>query len=89
MKVSHSALVASLVLARNVSAFAPLAFRPSAIAAARTSHNNYPRQKQQRLFANVAKLSDPQSELLDKTDVFIFDCDGVIWRVSGRHSCME
>ena len=31
--------------------------------------------------ANVPKLSDPQSELLDKVDVFIFDCDGVIWRV--------
>lgn len=31
--------------------------------------------------ANVLKLSDPQSELLDEVDVFIFDCDGVIWRV--------
>lgn len=30
--------------------------------------------------ANVLKLSDPQSELLDQVDVFIFDCDGVIWR---------
>ena len=25
------------------------------------------------------KLTVP-SELLDKTDVFIFDCDGVIWK---------
>ena len=33
--------------------------------------------------ANVLKLSEPQSELLDQVDVFIFDCDGVIWRVSG------
>lgn len=32
------------------------------------------------LAANVLKLSDPQTELLDKVDVFIFDCDGVIWR---------
>ena len=32
--------------------------------------------------ANVLKLSDPQSQLLDEVDVFIFDCDGVIWRVS-------
>ena len=31
--------------------------------------------------ANVLKLSDPQSQLLDEVDVFIFDCDGVIWRV--------
>jgi len=30
--------------------------------------------------ANVSKLSEPQSELLDEVDVFIFDCDGVIWR---------
>ena len=34
------------------------------------------------LHANVLKLSDPQKELLGKVDVFIFDCDGVIWRVS-------
>lgn len=33
-----------------------------------------------RRMANVLKLSDPQSDLLDETDVFIFDCDGVIWR---------
>jgi len=32
--------------------------------------------------ANVLKLSEPQSQLLDQVDVFIFDCDGVIWRVS-------
>jgi hypothetical protein len=31
--------------------------------------------------ANVLKLSDPQPQLLDQVDVFIFDCDGVIWRV--------
>ena len=35
-----------------------------------------------RHMANVLKLSDPQTELLDEVDVFIFDCDGVIWRVS-------
>ena len=34
-----------------------------------------------QLHANVLKLSDPAKEVLDKTDVFIFDCDGVIWRV--------
>ena len=34
------------------------------------------------LAANVMKLSDPQKELLDNVDIFIFDCDGVIWRVS-------
>ena len=35
-----------------------------------------------RLHANVLKLTEPQSQLLDDVDVFIFDCDGVIWRVS-------
>lgn len=34
-----------------------------------------------RLNANVLKLSEPKSQLLDEVDVFIFDCDGVIWRV--------
>jgi hypothetical protein len=33
------------------------------------------------LHANVQKLIDPRTELLDNVDVFIFDCDGVIWRV--------
>ena len=37
-----------------------------------------------RLNANVLKLSDPSSQLLDQVDVFIFDCDGVIWRVRPR-----
>lgn len=31
------------------------------------------------LYAQTKSLSNPQ-ELLQKTDVFIFDCDGVIWR---------
>ena len=34
------------------------------------------------LKANVAKLSEPGKDLLPDVDVFIFDCDGVIWRVS-------
>lgn len=33
------------------------------------------------LLANVLKLSEPQGQLLDQVDTFIFDCDGVIWRV--------
>jgi hypothetical protein len=31
--------------------------------------------------AKVNRLTDPQTQLLDQVDVFIFDCDGVIWRV--------
>lgn len=30
--------------------------------------------------ASVKELSNPQESLLDGVDVFIFDCDGVIWR---------
>lgn len=38
--------------------------------------------------ANVPKLTDPIENLLAGTDVFIFDCDGVIWRVStALHLC--
>lgn len=32
-----------------------------------------------RLMASTKRLFNPK-ELLDKTDVFIFDCDGVIWK---------
>jgi 4-nitrophenyl phosphatase/phosphoglycolate phosphatase len=32
-----------------------------------------------RLFQSVPKLTDP-TLLMDQVDVFIFDCDGVIWR---------
>lgn len=41
------------------------------------------------LRANVLRLSDPQSELLEKVDVFIFDCDGVIWRVRDYCGCVK
>ena len=34
------------------------------------------------LKANVLKLTEPSKDLLPHVDVFIFDCDGVIWRVS-------
>ena len=33
-----------------------------------------------RMMATATKLSSPQEELLDGVDVFIFDCDGVIWK---------
>jgi hypothetical protein len=33
------------------------------------------------LGANVLKLTQPAKDLLPEVDVFIFDCDGVIWRV--------
>jgi len=32
------------------------------------------------LAASVSKLTEPAGQLLNTVDVFIFDCDGVIWR---------
>jgi uncharacterized protein YbbC (DUF1343 family) len=78
MKFSSSVVAALFVAARSASAFAPAGKRAAFV----------PRQ-QQRTFtstsslnANVLKLSDPAKQILDNVDVFIFDCDGVIWRVS-------
>jgi hypothetical protein len=34
--------------------------------------------------AKVERLSNPQSQLFEKVDAFIFDCDGVIWKVRLR-----
>eukprot|EP00548_Thalassiothrix_antarctica_P002662 CAMPEP_0194130128 /NCGR_PEP_ID=MMETSP0152-20130528/1251_1 /TAXON_ID=1049557 /ORGANISM="Thalassiothrix antarctica, Strain L6-D1" /LENGTH=342 /DNA_ID=CAMNT_0038824551 /DNA_START=68 /DNA_END=1096 /DNA_ORIENTATION=+ len=36
--------------------------------------------KTSSLNAKVPKLTEPANQILDNTDVFIFDCDGVIWR---------
>jgi hypothetical protein len=41
------------------------------------------------LRANTSKLTNPVAQLLDNVDVFIFDCDGVIWRVSFSKSCLS
>jgi 4-nitrophenyl phosphatase/phosphoglycolate phosphatase len=75
MKFSHTAL-SVLVAARSVSAFSTTnkaAFSPRSVATYSSSAS--------ALHASVLKLSDPAKEILDKVDVFIFDCDGVIWRV--------
>ena len=60
----------SLATSNSVAAFAP---HPRAFVSPRTMSSS--------LNSNVLKLSDPEKELLDQVDVFIFDCDGVIWRV--------
>lgn len=67
MKFAATLFASAAFAARSASAFAPRAFVPHRAATS--------------LAANVLKLNDPQSELLDQVDVFIFDCDGVIWRV--------
>mmetsp|Transcript_5054 Transcript_5054/g.6848 ORF Transcript_5054/g.6848 Transcript_5054/m.6848 type:complete len:347 (+) Transcript_5054:83-1123(+) len=75
MKWSTVALAALNLGTRSANAFAPkattAAFVPRALATASDSSLR---------MASVERLSDPSSELMDKTDVFIFDCDGVIWR---------
>jgi 4-nitrophenyl phosphatase/phosphoglycolate phosphatase len=46
----------------------------------RLSHSRSFKTSTVTLQASVQRLTDPQSNLLDTVDVFIFDCDGVIWR---------
>ena len=77
MKFASIAL--SSLFAAGASAFSPT-FIPAASAVGR--HHRAFVTRSTALQANVLKLSDPTSQILDKTDVFIFDCDGVIWRVS-------
>jgi len=78
MKLSSIAVsVLCTTLATNASAFnAPsspaFVTRSSMSTTTRSSLN----------MAEVSKLSDPLPQLIDDVDVFIFDCDGVIWRVS-------
>ena len=78
---ASSAVLTTMWMAsmRAASAFAPRATRAMA---SRVASPVVPRTfSTQTNMANVMKLSDPKSELLDNVDVFIFDCDGVIWRV--------
>jgi uncharacterized protein YbbC (DUF1343 family) len=70
--MKFASTVFTALLAGSATAFVP----------ARRSFVPSKRAFSSALYANVLKLSDPAKELLDKTDVFIFDCDGVIWRVS-------
>jgi hypothetical protein len=67
--------------AAAASAFASMAYTASAFGV-RSQVATRAFVSSSRLNANVLKLSEPQSQLLDQVDVFIFDCDGVIWRVS-------
>lgn len=77
MKFSRPILASCLVAAHRAAAFAPsrAAFVPSRLASQRAVSSSTV------VSANVLKLSDPTEQLLDKVDIFIFDCDGVIWRV--------
>ena len=89
MRLARGALSTVLgVTAARVSC----AFRPSPLLASHTSYYHHHHHAvagrssfsttTTALNANVLRLSDPQRELLENVDIFIFDCDGVIWRVS-------
>lgn len=84
----HTKALAALTLAtaRGVAAFSPAVGRGVVGAGAGRSATSSSHLKRMMsstaLKANVAKLSEPSKDLLPDVDVFIFDCDGVIWRVS-------
>ena len=75
MRLSRSVLPSLALMVGGARAFAPRTTPVFGV----TPSSRFSSSSQ--LQANVLKLSDPQRELLDKVDVFIFDCDGVIWRV--------
>lgn len=66
----------ALLAARSASAFATT----TPAFAARSSSRTFRSTAVTSLAANVARLSDPEEQLLKDVDIFIFDCDGVIWR---------
>ena len=70
-----------LAATSNVAAFISRSRLPSSLAGASASTRAFTLSSSPLQMANVLKLSDPQTQLLDEVDVFIFDCDGVIWRV--------
>jgi hypothetical protein len=79
--------VKSFLVTASASAFSPSSLGGSAKYA--IHHRNSVTRKFASNFhtstvlnANVLKLTEPDSQLLSNVDVFIFDCDGVIWRVS-------
>jgi phosphoglycolate phosphatase len=81
MKYSRTLLTSLLATASSVAAFAP---RASSSIAARPAFvqnvRSFCSTNSALQMASVDKLSNPQENLLDNVDVFIFDCDGVIWR---------
>lgn len=102
MRVSRSVLASVALLARSSTAFfAPhritsssssstnLAFASSRTAVWGRRQTYYSKTTTSSLHAKVVKLSDPQTQLLQDVDIFIFDCDGVIWRVRRRRRKSE
>lgn len=67
------ALAALTLATTRVAAFSPIVSRTASVSSRMLSSTS--------LKASVTKLSQPAKDLLPDVDVFIFDCDGVIWRV--------
>ena len=93
MNIAKSALALALSAYPTARAFSPTITR--AVSSVRVSSSttqqlrnnnimsaNRSSSSSTSLKANVLKLSEPAKDLLPGVDVFIFDCDGVIWRVS-------
>lgn len=81
MKLTNSALATLIAFTttRAVSAFSPAAPR-AAFGVSRSFTSSRPNASSSLNMAQVPRLADPLPELIDGVDVFIFDCDGVIWR---------
>lgn len=80
MKLSTSALSSIIALA---SVRGALSFTPNtrgSFGVSKTFHGSKLSTTSSLNMAKVSKLTDPMPQLLDGVDVFIFDCDGVIWR---------
>lgn len=82
MHVLRSALT-TVLMATSVRAFSPAA---SSAVTRSTASKYFSSSSSSRMLsstklnANVLKLTEPSKDLLPDVDVFIFDCDGVIWR---------
>ena len=83
MQFSKSLVSIVLASATSAAAFSTRAAarglaRPAFVASSPSKHSFH--TSTSLSMAKVERLSSPQENLLDKIDVFIFDCDGVIWR---------
>lgn len=82
---STSAFAPAAAAGRHLAAAASMRSPSAAIAAPAAAPRSYATSATSLQMANVLKLSNPMEEMLNDVDVFIFDCDGVIWRVSLNH----
>ena len=81
-----SAFAPAATAGRHLAAAASMRSPSTAVAApAAAAPRSYATSATSLQMANVLKLSNPMEEMLNDVDVFIFDCDGVIWRVSLNH----